>query len=116
MLPKKGIVFPSADELGTYSQAIAHALKYELGSTHQAAKTVMKWTGAGERTVKNWLAAKSGPSGEHLVELIRRSEYVLHALLVIGGRPQVAASQSLVALKHQLAKAIEQIDALIADD
>ena len=66
MLPKKGIVFPSAEDLGPYSQAVAYALKCELGTTHQAAKIVMGWTGAGERTVKNWLAGVSGPSGDHL--------------------------------------------------
>jgi hypothetical protein len=37
-------------------QAIAAALVQELGTTHhQAAKTAMRWTGAHERTVKNWL-------------------------------------------------------------
>jgi hypothetical protein len=73
MLPKKGIVFPNGENLGAYSRAVAYALKYELGSTHQAVKIVMGWTGAGERTVKNWLAGISGPSGQHIVELIRRS-------------------------------------------
>jgi hypothetical protein len=52
MLPKTGIVLPKAEVLGPYAQAIAYALKAELGPTHQAVKTVMGWTGAGERTVK----------------------------------------------------------------
>jgi hypothetical protein len=41
--------------------AIAYALRNQLGTTHQATKIVMGWTGAGERTVKNWLAGISGP-------------------------------------------------------
>ena len=90
MLPKKGIVFPNAENLGPYPQAIAYALKCELGTTHQAVKTIMGWTGAGERTVKNWLAGVSGPSGDHLVRLISQSEAVLQVLLILGGRQRVA--------------------------
>ena len=74
MLPKKGIVFPNGENLGAYPVAVAYALRNQLGTTHQAAKTVMRWTGAGERTVKNWFAGISGPSGQHLVALIRHSE------------------------------------------
>ena len=76
MLPKKGKIFPNRDGRSHsevhYATAIAAALREDLGSTHQATKTVMRWTGASERTVKNWLAAKSGPSGEHLVALSHR--------------------------------------------
>ena len=79
MLPKKGIVFPNGENLGPYPLAIAYALKCELGSTHQAVKIIRRWTGAGERTVKNWLAGISGPSGQHLVDLIRHSDDVLRS-------------------------------------
>jgi hypothetical protein len=116
MLPKKGIVFPNAEDLGPYCQAIAYALKCELGSTHQATKIVMGWTGAGERTVKNWLAGVSGPSGDHLVKLIRHSEYVLHVLLVLGGRQRVAAAERLTGLRDKLAETLHQIDASITED
>jgi hypothetical protein len=116
MLPKKGIVIPNAADLGPYSRAIAFALKCELGTTHQSAKIVMGWTGAGERTVKNWLAGVSGPSGDHLVKLIRNSEYVLEVLLVLGGRKRVAAGQSLLGLRNKLAETIDQFDALISEE
>src|SRR5271169_5911002 len=96
MLPKKGIVFPSDENLEPYSRAVAYALKCELGSTHQAVKIIMGWTGAGERTVKNWLAGISGPSGRHLVELMRRSERVLSVLLILAGREQALATQALI--------------------
>jgi hypothetical protein len=116
MLPKKGIVLPNAEGLGPYSRAIAYALKCELGSTHQATKIVMGWTGAGERTVKNWLAGISGPSGDHLVKLIRHSEYVLPVLLILGGRPRFAAVERLFGMRDKLAETIEQFDALIAEN
>lgn len=35
-----------------YRKAITDALRRELGPTHQAIKTVMRWTGASERTAK----------------------------------------------------------------
>ena len=89
MLPKKGIVFPNNENLGSYPRAVAYALKCELGSTHQAIKIIRRWTGAGERTVKNWLAGTSGPSGQHLVDLIRHSDDVLTVLLILAGRQQV---------------------------
>lgn len=116
MLPKKGIVVPSAEDLGPYSRAIAYALNRELGPTHQAAKIVMAWTGASERTVKNWLAGVSGPSGDHLVKLIKNSEYVLEVLLVLGGRRRVAAGQRLLDLRNKLAETIDQFDAWISEE
>jgi len=113
MLPKKGIVFPSDENLEPYSRAVAYALKCELGSTHQAVKIIMGWTGAGERTVKNWLAGISGPSGQHLVELVRYSDGVLAVLLVLAGREQAVAAQTLLDARNKLADAVEQIDALM---
>ena len=50
------------NNLETYPAAVAQALQHQLGGTHQAVKTVMRWTGAGERTVKNWFAGSSGSS------------------------------------------------------
>ena len=115
MLPKKGIVFPNGENLGPYPRAVAYALKCELGSSHQAVKIIMRWTGAGERTVKNWLAGVSGPSGQHLVDLIRNSDDVLAVLLVIAGRRQVMAAQRLVDVRNKLAETIQQVDTMMGE-
>ena len=115
MLPKKGIVFPNGENSGVYPQAVAYALKCELGSTHQAVKIIRKWTGAGERTVKNWLAGISGPSGQHLVDLIRNSDDVLAILLILAGRRQVMATQRLVDVRNKLAETIRQVDAVMEE-
>jgi hypothetical protein len=56
MLPKKGKTFPGGTDRGPYASAIAQALQRGLGDTHRAIKIVMRWTGAAERTVKNWFA------------------------------------------------------------
>jgi hypothetical protein len=115
MLPKKGIVLPNGENLGPYSRAIAYALKCELGSTHQAVKIIRRWTGAGERTVKNWLTGVSGPSGQHLVQLIRHSDDVLTVMLILAGRRQVVAAQWLVDVRNKFAEAVEQVDALMGE-
>jgi hypothetical protein len=115
MLPKKGIVLPNGENLGPYPAAIAYALRNQLGTTHQATKIVMGWTGAGERTVKNWLAGVSGPSGQHLVDLIRHSDDVLEVLLILAGRRQIAAVQKLADLRNKLADTVEQFDQLMGD-
>jgi hypothetical protein len=41
-----------------------------LEAPGMSTKTVMNWTSAGERTVKGWLSASSGPRGGHLIELM----------------------------------------------
>ena len=115
MLPKKGIVLPNGENLGPYPMAVAYALKSQLGTTHRAVKIIMRWTGAGERTVKNWLAGVSGPNGQHLVELIRHSDEVLDALLLMAGRQQIAAAKKLVDLRNKLAETIQQVDELMGE-
>src|SRR5262249_12937092 len=109
------IVFPNRGILVPYPVAIAHALQNQLGTTHQAVKMIMRWTGAGERTVKNWLAGASGPSGQHLVDLIRHSDKVLEALLFLAGRQQIAAAKKLIEMRNILAEAVERIDELMGE-
>jgi hypothetical protein len=113
MLLKKGIVFPDDAKLVTYSATVAYALKCQLGTTHQAVKTVMRWTGAGERTVKNWLAGSSGPSGTHLIRIIQNSDETLAALLILAGREEMLAATRILEMRNKLAEAVEQVDQLL---
>ena len=69
-----------------YRKAIADTLRRELGPTHQAIKTVMRWTGASERTAKYWLSGERGPSGEHLIRLAQHSDAVLITILTMAER------------------------------
>jgi len=64
----------------------AIALRDELGSTHRAIKTAMRWTGASERTVKYWIAGERGPSGEHLIALARHSDIIFRMVLMLADR------------------------------
>ncbi|HBU15685.1 MAG: hypothetical protein A2092_13215 [Rhodobacteraceae bacterium GWE1_64_9] len=86
VVPKMGTTVHLAAGQTRYRKAVAAALRAELGSTHQAIKTAMRWTGASERTVKYWLSGERGPSGEHLILLAQHSDAVLLAILTMAER------------------------------
>jgi hypothetical protein len=75
-----------AADQAAYRKAIADTLRRELGPTHQAIKTVMRWTGVSERTAKYWLSGERGPSGEHLIRLAQHSDAVLITMLIMAER------------------------------
>jgi hypothetical protein len=104
MFPKTGKKFPTAADLvvKTYASLIAKILTKELGSSHHAHKTLMRWTGANERTAKNWLSGSNGPSGEHLLKLMRNSDGVFECVLQLSGRPAVLLSCKLVDVRDSL--------------
>jgi hypothetical protein len=114
MFPKKGNYFPNRIRTEkakvSYPLAIAAALRSELGGSHQAVKTVMRWTGANERTVKNWFAGRRGPRGEHLLSLIGHSNVVLELVLRLAGRDQIIAGKTLFDARNVLADMVAQID------
>ena len=117
MFPKKGNVFPNADgevrlEVN-YRQTIAAALHRELDGTRRAVKTTMRWTGASERTAKNWIAGSHGPSGEHLIALLRHSDEVLIGLLTVAGRGEAIVALRLVEMRDRLDEIRQLIDVVL---
>tara|TARA_R110001592_G_scaffold197769_4_gene445802 strand:+ start:16864 stop:17121 length:258 start_codon:yes stop_codon:yes gene_type:complete len=72
----------------------------------------MAFTSAGERTVKNWFEGKNGPNGDNLIELIRHSDEVLEAVLLMAGREDILQGKLLVDARDQLLEMIEIIDRL----
>jgi hypothetical protein len=72
----------------------------------------MAYTGAGERAVKNWFEGKNGPNGENLVMLVRHSDEVLEALLLMAGREDILTGKFLVDARDRLAEMLEIIDEL----
>lgn len=90
MLPKKGRIFrngsgDNAPRL-VYARAVRDALRGELGPNPSANKTVRQWTGAGERTIKNWFDGTCGPRGEHLLLLACHSDSVFECILTLTER------------------------------
>jgi len=118
MFPKKGKGFPGTG--GTrgeldYAASIATALRGELGDSHQAIKTVMRWTGETDRTTKNWVTGIRGPTGEHLISLARHSDAVFEVIIRAAGRESLLIALQLIDAREKLAAALEILDQLVAD-
>lgn len=117
-LPKMGkeLPVPRRQKSSAYALEIAGALRTELGGSNRAIKTLMRWTLASERTAKCWLAGTSGPSGEHLVLLMRNSDSVLERVLLLAARRPNLERKHLQPLKAAMANAIAVVDALLSED
>jgi hypothetical protein len=93
--PKKGKSFQKPVGAGdsdfslddhAFAMKIALALKSELKDRNSRAKLVAGWTGANERTVKNWILGRYAPCGRHLVILAKHSDQVLNVVLSMADR------------------------------
>lgn len=113
MFHKTGNILPTARLRSDYAATVAEALCEELGQSHRAVKTLARWTGASERTVKNWLSGTNGPSGDHLVELVRRSDIVLSALLGLAGRHELMVGARLLDIRRGLRAAMDEVEGLL---
>jgi hypothetical protein len=104
MFPKTGNKFPRAHSAirpgSPYAQLVAAALRSSLDDTHRAIKTVMVWTRANERTVKNWLSGTNGPNGDYLLVLLGKSDAVVDAL--IGTLPQDRLTELAIRLVRRV--------------
>src|SRR5690242_13310131 len=88
-LPKKGGKLPASrtrrQQAQEFAKAISDALKEEV-ARGASIKTIMAWTGAGERTVKEWLAGSNAPRAFQLECLLRSSEAVYRRIMLRTGR------------------------------
>ena len=120
MFPKTGDTFQNgSSKLNSqieYREAIWAALTNELGGTHQAAKTMMRWTGVSERTARNWISGTHAPAGEHLIDLIRNSDAVLSAVLTLAGRREAYAFARLELVRAELQIMLNAIDTIEGQD
>ena len=122
--PEKGKFFPKSGENGEHESdgvngdfvaAIRSALKRSLGNSRAGIKTVATWTGANDKTVKNWFQGKYGPSGKHLVDLIRHSDDVLEILLQMAGREDLMVAMKLAAAEQAITELLVAVRRLNAD-
>lgn len=107
--PKKGKSFPNGDAGSDFSLddhafalKIAVALKSELKDRSSRAKLVAGWTGASERTVKNWILGRYAPCGRHLVVLAHHSDQVLNAILSMADRQDLLLARRVGDLRRKL--------------
>jgi len=109
--PKKGKSFPKSGREGgsnfkvddhAFAMKIAAALQSELKDQNSRAKLVAGWTGANERTVKNWILGRYGPCGRHLVALAQHSDEVLSAILSMAGRQDLLLAPRVEDLRRKV--------------
>lgn len=116
MFHKKGNIFHRTRQgaicQAEYREAISAALVHELGGAGRAAKTTTKWTGVHERTAKNWILGYCGPSGEHLIELMRHSDSVLAVVLELAGRDEALTTERAKLVRRQLRAALKSLDTI----
>lgn len=99
-----------------YRKAVASALTDELGGAGRAAKATIKWTGVTERTAKNWISGSYGPSGEHLIGLMKHSDTVMDVVLNLAGRHETLAMQRLEVVRRDVREVLKVLEAICAAD
>lgn len=113
-LHSKGRKLPfNGEDMGPqegYAAELAAALRREMQRQRVAAKIVMHWTGASERTVKAWLAGISVPGGEHLVALMRHSDEVFVTVLRLSERLDGERAGHLDDARRHLAAACASLE------
>lgn len=116
MFPKSGRKLPnwrSRPSAEDYAVEIGAALRRELGTAGGAAKTIMKWTGASDRSARNWLNGLGGPTGWHLILLARESGEVMESVLAMTNRDRLMLSSDMHALRLALIKVTASLDGLL---
>lgn len=100
----------SAPDGPPFIDAIAAAMLVEWGQTPSALKEIGRITHTNERTVRNWVDGRNGPTGENLVALMRHSDEVLTTVLELSGRHDLVPASSLMSLRPALVRAVNAID------
>lgn len=124
--PKKGKFFPggtahaaggNGQHAAGFAGEIAAALRRSAGTGGEGIKIVASWTGANEKTVKNWFSGRYGPKGQHLAALVQRSDEVLSTFLVMAGREDLMAVVKLAAAEKAIMELLEAVRSIAqADD
>ncbi|NRB18735.1 MAG: hypothetical protein HRU33_14535 [Rhodobacteraceae bacterium] len=122
--PKKGKFFPKGNghygkgghlKNGCFVEEIASALRRSPGGNRASVKAVANWTGANEKTVKNWFSGKYGPNGEHLIALVQHSDEVLTTFLTMAGREDLMVAVKLIAAEEAIADLLAAVRQLGSD-
>jgi len=113
---KSGIFLPSSSiqaaslNNSEFVSVISETLQQAFGGSGKAIKTAMKYTGASERTVKNWFQGKNGPNGDNLIKLMRHSDEIFRVTILMAGRNEHVAGDLLLEARGNLLEIIDLID------
>ena len=97
----------------SFAHALSAVLQQEFGQNRSALKLIIRITGVGERTAKNWLEGKNAPNGENLIELMRHSDCVLRAVLWLAGQDDLLLAKSLLTARDELLKIADLIEEVL---
>lgn len=115
--PEMGKLLPNGsghDE--KFAKLVANVLCRSLGERSSAIKIVARWTGACERSVKNWFAGQNAPSGDHFLELVRHCPDMLDEFLAAAGQKERLAGVSLRTARLALVSSLLTLDKLMMDE
>jgi hypothetical protein len=73
----------------------------------------MHWTGANERTAKNWLSGSNGPSGEHLLQLMRNADRVFECVLRLSDRKAIVSQRKIAEVRNSLQATAQLLSELV---
>lgn len=85
-------------------------MRREFGASTGAVKMVVALTGANTRAVRNWFAAKNGPSGENLIDLMKHSDEVLETVLLMADRKELTKIKLVGDVEKHLMQTLERMD------
>lgn len=116
--PDSGNVFPKRHRREPrkplFAKLISTALRASLRGQSSSIKTVALWTGANERTVKNWFAGSRAPSGDHFLGLATNSPAVLAAFLAAIHRNDCLVMANIEEARAKVAAALLALEAIHA--
>jgi hypothetical protein len=95
-----------------FAAEIALALEKMLRGGTVRIKTVAGWTGANERTVKNWVSGRYGPCGTHLIVLMQHSDEVIESVLSMVGLDDLRLAEKLITMEQHMQELASMIRAL----
>lgn len=104
---------PAADTEATFAAIIAAALRKDFGDTPAHVKHIARLTGVNARTVQNWLQARNGPSGAGLVVLMRHSDEVTTAVLLLSDREDLQRTAETGKRMAELKSAVTALHRLL---
>jgi hypothetical protein len=93
---------------------IGEALRFELGASRRATKTVMRWADVSDTTARSWLHGRASPSSIHLVALAAQSDPVMSVLLRLTGHGDLGIALRLKEIEAGLVQALMLIQGLDA--
>lgn len=109
--PKKGKVLPkTSQDDARFAVLVARVLRRSVGERSSAIKMVAGWTGAGERTVKNWFSGRNAPSGDHFLELVRNCPDMLDEFLAAAGQTERLSGVNIRRARLALVSALLNLD------